>query len=60
MSCDWPWHNQPGCSSCRDYEAMYGDNITRHIDQLVENRIKAQAWNAAQRAARAAKPPEPA
>lgn len=48
VSCGWPFHHQPGCEECAEWERKHGEAITLYMDSLAE--IKAQMY--AERAAR--------
>ena len=48
-SCGWPFHHKAGCKECEAWEKMYGENLTRYMDSLVEVRAAARAERVARR-----------
>ena len=49
MSCGWPFHHDTGCEECKQWEEMYGENLTQYMDTLAEIRAAARAEQAAKR-----------
>ena len=48
--CSWPFHaNSKECDSCRKYETMYGENLTRYMDEMAELKARQRADRAARR-----------
>jgi hypothetical protein len=43
MSCGWPFHSDPECQECKQWEAKYGENLTTWLDQRAEIRDAAKA-----------------
>ena len=59
MSCGWPFHNDPECQECKQWEQKYGKNLTEWIDQRAEVRAAAKAARrrTTPRGANASEPP---
>lgn len=46
--CHWPFHNQPACKQCAEYERLYGEGVDEWLIQKQEIRQAARAAKAAQ------------
>ena len=42
-SCGWPFHNNPACEECAQWETKYGQNLNDWLDQKKEIRAAALA-----------------
>ena len=48
--CSWPFHaNSKDCESCQKYESLYGESLTRYMDQMAELKAAQRAEQAARR-----------
>ena len=43
MSCGWPFHHDPECAECKQWEQKYGENLNEWLDQKREIRAAAKA-----------------
>lgn len=42
MSCGWPFHHDPKCEECKQWEMKYGKNLNDWLDQRAEIRAAAK------------------
>lgn len=38
MSCDWPFHDDPDCKECEDWDRRYWENERQFIENKIANR----------------------
>lgn len=49
MSCGWPFHHDPKCEECKQWESKHGEAITQYMDSLAEIKARQRADRAARR-----------
>lgn len=49
IDCGWPFHSDPTCAKCDEYERLYGEGVDEWLRQKQEIRASARAERAARR-----------